>query len=116
MCTYTSVVIVNMEKRQMRHLNFRKICDAMRFVKSYPRCKGCFIYAYRHDEVIAVKSDLAPMKVFLRSLEYSYDDSLFDDVRDYNNYYTTTSTYSPDSLAMQPVELCAPRMCPTFTR
>lgn len=71
----TVVTIVNFEKRKVIYKPFTKMCEAVAFMKTYTRGKGCFIYAERDNEVLAVKSDLAPMKVYERSSDYeeSYD-------------------------------------------
>lgn len=78
MSQFTFVHIVNVEKRQQHCKRFTSMSDAIDYVKSYPRCKGCFIYAVRYDEVIAIKSDLAPMKIFHRDSHYVFDEKLFD--------------------------------------
>lgn len=78
MSQFTYVHIINVGKRQQFSKTFTRISDAIDYVKSYPRCKGCFIYAVRYNEVIAIKSDLAPMKIFHRDSYYVFEPYLFE--------------------------------------
>ena len=94
-----TVTIVNIEKRQVSSRYFRTISEAMSFLKSYPRYKGCFMYCSRYDEVISAKSDLAPLKLFTRSLDFEYDPSLLYDYK--RVYWNSDSSGCPDSLEYQ---------------
>lgn len=94
MCRFTYVHIVNVEKRSHHIRAFGRIADAISFVKSFPRCKGCFIYALRYDEVIAIKSDLAPLQIYSRDENYLYDESFFQYEDNYSVLFRWCSSSS----------------------
>lgn len=79
----TTVVLINFPKRKVTYKYFTKMCEAVAFMKTYTRGKDCFIYAHRNGEVLAIKSDLCPMKVYDRSSEYeeSFDFEFLDNHR-----------------------------------
>lgn len=90
----TVVTIVNFEKRKVTYKCFTKICEAVAFMKTYTRGKGCFIYAERNNEVLAVKSDLAPMKVYERSETYDYETESFEYADNHSVLFTFVSSPS----------------------
>ena len=91
----TVVHIVNFSKRKVISKSFSKICEAIAFMKSYTRGKDCFIYAERYDEVLAIKNDLSPMKVYDRSSDYeeSYELDLHDNHKLFFNFTITPSLF-----------------------
>lgn len=94
MSQFTFVHIVNVEKRQSFSKSFTRMSDAIDYVKSFPRCKGCFIYAVRYNEVIAIKSDLAPLKVFYRDSDYVFEPHLFKYEDNHSILYEWSSSFS----------------------
>lgn len=70
MPSFTYVTIVNFAKRKIICKTFTKMCEAIDFMKTYTRGKDCFMYAERNGEILAVKNDLLPMKVYDRSSDY----------------------------------------------
>lgn len=88
MPAFTTVTIVNFAKRKTTYKYFTKMCEAIQFVKSYTRGKDCFIYASRCGEIIAVKNDLLPMKVYERSSDYeeSFDFEYTDNHKVFFNF------------------------------
>lgn len=57
MPVFTYVHIVNFTDKTSKHFAFKRLSDALDFIKSYPS-KGHFCYAVRYNEVLAVKSDV----------------------------------------------------------
>lgn len=53
----TYVRIYNLANKTCTSTYFKKIQDAIDFVKSYP-CRGHFVVASRYDEILAMKSDV----------------------------------------------------------
>lgn len=57
MPSFTYVHIVDFQNKVSKHTFFRKMSDAISYVKSFP-CKGHIVYAVRYDELLAMKSDV----------------------------------------------------------
>lgn len=57
MASFSYVHIVDIANKSTCTRHFRKISDAVSFVKSFP-CKGHFVYACLNEEVICTKSDV----------------------------------------------------------
>lgn len=57
MPAFTYVHIVNLATKTAKHIHFKKLSEAIKYVKSYP-CKGHFVYAMRYSEVLCMKSDV----------------------------------------------------------
>ena len=87
----TTVVIINFPKRKVTYKYFTKICEAIAFMKTYTRGKDCFIYAHRNGEVLAIKSDLCPMKVYDRSSDYE-ESFEFEDLDNHRIAFNFTIT------------------------